>query len=84
MRNGDSEILDTSEEGALMKHLDSAGQQIKNAEIERAFSREKLASLPEESREEVRLLVHRVINKMCATAVRHLSKLKNSKDRDVD
>jgi glutamyl-tRNA reductase len=52
--------------GSLMKQLDESVRKVKESELERAFAREKLRSLPESSREEVRLLLHRTVNQLLA------------------
>ncbi|TFH17624.1 MAG: glutamyl-tRNA reductase, partial [Lentisphaerales bacterium] len=50
----------------LMKEIDDRAREIKETELIKAFRKEKLAPLPEPCKEEIRMMVHRVINKVLA------------------
>ena len=50
--------------GTAMKEIDESAHAVKEAELSRALAREKLSSLPEDSKEEIRALVNRTVNRL--------------------
>lgn len=50
--------------GVIMKEIDESAREIKEAELSKALARDGLRSLPEESREEIRMLVNRTVNRL--------------------
>jgi len=69
VRQGLAEIAAHFEGGGLrqvLRKFDEHGQEICETALRRALARERLASLPEPSREEIRELAQKIVNKMLA------------------
>jgi len=59
---------------ALMLQFDRQAREIKEAQLKRAFARQKMAALPEECREEIDTLVQKTINKTLAAPRKALNR----------
>ena len=69
VRQGTSEVAALFENNGLrtlLRKFDEQGREICENALQRALARERLASLPEESRQEIRELAQRIVNKMLA------------------
>lgn len=69
VRQGTSEValqFESSGLRLLLRRFDEHGRQICEAALAKALAKEKLATLPEPSREEIRVLAQKIVNKMLA------------------
>jgi glutamyl-tRNA reductase len=69
VREGTAEVAALYEGGGLrtlLQKFDVHGREICETALQRALAKEKLASLPEPSREEIRALAQKIVNKMLA------------------
>jgi glutamyl-tRNA reductase len=69
VRQGTSELalqFESSGLRLLLRRVDEHGRQICEAALQRALAKEKLSSLPEPSREEIRVMAQKIVNKMLA------------------
>ncbi|MEI7903651.1 MAG: glutamyl-tRNA reductase [bacterium] len=69
VRQGTAEIATLFESSGLrqlLRKFDEHGREICEQALQRALARERLAALPEPSREEIRTLAQKIVNKMLA------------------
>jgi glutamyl-tRNA reductase len=69
VRQGTAEVAALFESSGLrqlMRKLDEHGREVCESALRRALARERLAALPEPSREEIRALAQKIVNKMLA------------------
>ncbi|MEI6515913.1 MAG: glutamyl-tRNA reductase [bacterium] len=69
VRQGTSEVamlFESSGLRVLLRRFDEHGKAICETALQRALAKEKLAALPEPSREEIRVLAQKIVNKMLA------------------
>jgi glutamyl-tRNA reductase len=69
VRQGAAEVAAVFESGGLrqlLRQFDEHGREVCETALQRALARERLASLPEPCREEIRVLAQKIVNKMLA------------------
>jgi glutamyl-tRNA reductase len=69
VRQGTSELaiqFESSGLRLLLRRVDEHGRQICEAALQRALAKEKLSTLPEPTREEIRVMAQKIVNKMLA------------------
>jgi len=69
VREGTAELaaaFEGADLGTLMKQFDLQARQIKDMELARSFAKEKIASLPEECRDEMGIVVQKTLNRLLA------------------
>jgi glutamyl-tRNA reductase len=69
VREGTAEIAALFDSGGLrqmLRKIDEHGRDVYETAIQRAFAREKLAALPEATRDEIHALAQKIVNKMLA------------------
>lgn len=69
VRQGTSDVTMMFEGSGLrlmLRKVDELGREIVDNQLQRALAKEKLAGLPEPSREEIRILAQKIVNKMLA------------------
>jgi glutamyl-tRNA reductase len=69
VRQGTAEVaalFETAELRQVLQKVDTFGREVCEQALQRSLSRECLSSLPEASREEIRILAQKIVNKMLA------------------
>ena len=86
IREGTAEIGAVLDSGGLrhmMRKIDEHGRAIYEAAIQRAFAKEKLAALPEATRDEIRALAQKIVSKMLAEPRESLKRAAKNGDWDT-
>jgi glutamyl-tRNA reductase len=85
VRQGTSDISALFESGGLrqlLRKFDEHGRDVCEMALQRAFARERLATLPEPTREEIRSLAQKIVNKMLAEPREALKRAARNGDWD--
>ena len=67
----------------LLRQFDEHGREVCETALQRAFAKEKLATLPEPCREEVRILAQKIVSKMLAGPREALKRAARRSDWDA-